>query len=108
MVTTSQYSLEVIRYLIPSTEHTHFEKAYLLASKYLQESEYCLGYEVLKGTEEPENYILHIRWTSMQDHLNGFRKSTSFPPFFQLVKPFFNHILEMKYYGVTKNSWSRS
>ena len=57
--------------------------------------------------EEPHQYILIIHWTSIDDHLQGFRKSELFPPFFALVKPFYNNIEEMKHYEHTAAQWSK-
>jgi quinol monooxygenase YgiN len=101
------YSIEIIRYTIPEQERSHFEKSYELAGKYLQASEFCLGYQVIHGNEGPNHYIVIIHWTSQQEHLQGFRKSKVFIPFFDLVKPFYAHIEEMKHYDLTSNKWTR-
>ena len=101
------YSTEIIRYNIPEQERENFEKAYQQAGQYLQASEYCLGYQVIHGSEEPNHYIVTIYWTSEQDHLTGFRKSKDFMPFFNLVKPFYSNIEEMKHYKLTNNQWTR-
>jgi quinol monooxygenase YgiN len=92
------HSVEVIRYTIPADQHGSFEEAYKEAGKYLLASPYCLGYQVLHGEEEPDHYIVIIDWTSTQEHLNGFRQSAQFRPFFNLVKPFYNELQEMKHY----------
>ena len=101
------HSIEVIRYTIPQSEHGNFETAYTEAGKFLQQSKYCLGYEMLHGDDEPHHYVIIIYWTSKEEHLQGFRKSAEFMPFFNLVKPFFNDIEEMKHYETTDNKWSR-
>ncbi|HWV75610.1 MAG TPA: antibiotic biosynthesis monooxygenase family protein [Pseudosphingobacterium sp.] len=101
------YSIEIIRYNIPEQERSHFEKSYEAAGEYLQASEFCLGYQVIHGNEEPNHYIVIIHWTSQQEHLQGFRKSKVFIPFFDLVKPFYAHIEEMKHYEPTSNKWKR-
>jgi heme-degrading monooxygenase HmoA len=103
----NDYSVEIIRYDIPENERNNFEKAYADAGKHLQESKYCLGYEVLHGDEEPNNYIVIINWTSKEDHMQGFRRSPEFAPFFNLVKSFFNYIKEMKHYELTGTQWKR-
>lgn len=102
-----KYSTEIIRYNVPEAERPHFEKSYHEAGNYLQSSPYCLGYQIIHGSEEPNHYIVIIHWTSEQDHLQGFRKSSAFMPFFNLVKPFFNNIEEMKHYNPTSNVWRR-
>lgn len=105
MSNNTNYSMEVIRYIIPPDEHESFEETYKQAGKYLKESEFCLGYQLINGNEEPDNYIVLIRWNSMEEHLNGFRKSADFMPFFNLVKPFLNNIQEMKHYDIVIDNW---
>lgn len=107
MKNETSYSLEVIRYNIPQDQQKNFEQAYIDAGSYLKASKYCLAYQVIHGKEETNHYIVLIHWTSMDDHLNGFRKSAEFMPFFNLVKPFFNNIEEMKHYEPTSNSWMK-
>jgi quinol monooxygenase YgiN len=94
----AQQSIEIIRYNMPEDKHTAFEKAYTDAGVLLKASQYCLGYEVIHGEEEPNHYIVTIHWSSTNEHINGFRKSEQFSPFFNLVKPFFENIEEMKHY----------
>lgn len=101
------YSVEIIRYTISNDQQQNFEQAYANAGKYLQASPYCLGYQVIHGKEEPNHYIVIIHWTSMEEHLTGFRKSADFMPFLNLVKPFFNNIDEMKHYEVTPVEWQK-
>jgi len=101
------HSVEIIRYNIAAGQQASFEQAYTSAGKYLQSSPYCRGYKVVHGKEEPNRYIVIIHWTSMDEHLNGFRKSADFMPFFNLVKPFFNSIEEMKHYETTPIEWTK-
>lgn len=101
------FSVEVIRYNIPADKSTAFEQAYAEAGKHLQASPYCLSYRVLHGNDEPNHYIVIIHWTSKEEHLQGFRKSKEFGPFFNLVKPFYNNIEEMKHYDQTATAWTK-
>lgn len=107
MQDTKNYSVEIIRYNIAASQHSSFEKAYTDAGEHLKKSSYCLGFEIIHGEEEPDHYIVIIKWTSKDDHLNGFRKSKSFMPFFNLVKPFYNNIEEMKHYTLTNIAWKK-
>ncbi len=106
-MSNKNYSVEIIRYNISQDEMSNFEKAYTEACKHLQASEYCLGYQVIHGNDEPNHYIVIIHWTSKEEHMQGFRKSAEFMPFFNLVKPFYNNIEEMKHYDLTPNKWTR-
>ncbi|HTF80444.1 MAG TPA: antibiotic biosynthesis monooxygenase family protein [Cytophagales bacterium] len=102
-----KHSTEIIRYNIPADQQKAFETAYAQAEVYLKKSEFCLNYQVLHGEEEPQHYIVVIDWTSKEDHMNGFRKSAQFKQFFNLVKPFYNHIEEMKHYNAIDIFWKK-
>ncbi len=104
----SDYSVEIIRYKIGNDQFKAFEEAYEKAGEYLQASPYCLGYHVLHGDDEPNNYIVTIYWTSKEDHLQKFRSSEQFAAFLPIVRPFFNDIEEMKHYEMTDIEWSKN
>jgi len=99
---------EIIRYRIKAENVGAFEEVYQKAAANLRNSKHCLGYRLLRGHEEPENWILTIEWDSVEGHEQGFRKEPGFREFFALVKPFFNEIQEMKHYESTPMQWKRS
>jgi heme-degrading monooxygenase HmoA len=107
MSKNTSYSVEIIRYSIPENQSADFEAAYASAGIILQKSPYCLEYEIIHGIDEPQHFIVRIHWTSLEDHLNGFRKSKEFGSFFNLVKPFYNNIEEMKHYELTRTVWKK-
>ena len=47
------------------------------------------GYEVRKGIESPERYLLMIRWATLEDHTVGFRQSEAFGQWRAIVGPYF-------------------
>lgn len=96
--------VEIIRYNIAPESSEQFIQAYKEAGTYLNRSTHCLSYEIVQGIEEPNHFIVRIEWDTEQGHMQGFRTGPEFPPFFALVKPFFNAILEMKHYSVIANS----
>ena len=91
-------TVEYIRYRIDEGRRDAFVAAYREAAKALDESEYCLGYQLAHCEEEPERFILRILWTSTDDHLNGFRPSEHFKRFFPPIRPFVDDIEEMQHY----------
>src|SRR5262245_62149042 len=97
---------EVIRYRIPAAATTEFVQAYRYAGEVLKQSTHCQGFELIQSTKDPEMFLLIIRWDSAQGHLDGFRKSPQFRPFFELVKPFLSNILEMEHYRSADLSWT--
>jgi quinol monooxygenase YgiN len=92
--------VEYLRYTVPEQEAGAFERAYAQAAEPLLASPNCMGYDVARCTDEPASYIVRIHWDSVEGHLEGFRKSRQFRPFFALVKPFVPLIAEMRHYQV--------
>ena len=48
-----------------------------------------VGYEVQKGIESPERYLLLIRWQTLENHTVDFRESAAFQEWRAIVGPFF-------------------
>jgi quinol monooxygenase YgiN len=99
--------VEYIRYTIEPSRAQELLGAYEVASKSLEESPHCLGYELTQCTEARESFILRIEWDSEEGHLKGFRTSAQFRPFFTAVQPFVKEIVEMRHYERTQLTWSR-
>ena len=47
------------------------------------------GYQVFKGIECPERYLLQIRWATLENHTVDFRESAAFADWRSIVGPFF-------------------
>ena len=92
--------IEYIRYKVAVDQSTAFQRAYANAADILDRSEHCISYELSQCTEEKEVFTVRIEWDSVEGHLNGFRKSAEFGQFFELVKPFFQQIQEMRHYEI--------
>lgn len=94
--------VEYLRYQVDANQRQPFIDAYTRAAEQLDQSEYCMAYELTECEEEPGQFILRIEWTSTDEHLNNFRKSADFATFFAHVRPFFNNIQEMHHYQLTE------
>lgn len=92
--------VEYIRYTVPAAQAEAFEGAYSQAGAILEQDPHCLAFEVARGVEEPEHFIVRIEWDSLDGHEQGFRSSPRFAEFFAAVRPFFSEIDEMKHYDV--------
>src|SRR5215212_10135790 len=91
-------TIEYIRYKVTPEQREAFIQSYKHASEQLNASKFCLAYELAECEEEAGQFVLRIEWTSIEEHLNGFRKSADFPQFFIHVKPFLDKIQEMQHY----------
>lgn len=47
------------------------------------------GFQINRGIESPERYILQIFWETLEDHTMGFRESPQFAQWRAIVGPFF-------------------
>lgn len=99
--------VEYIRYNIALSRADDFLAAYDAASKSMEASIHCLGYELSRGVDAPESFVLRIQWDSAEGHMVGFRKSPEFRSFFVAVQPFVQDIVEMRHYEPTSLRWSR-
>lgn len=99
--------VEYIRYRVPEPRSQALIDAYESAQASLKRSPHCLGFELTRCTEAPEQFILRIEWDSAEGHHQGFRKSPQFPPFLAAVKPFLGDIEEMRHYELTALCWAR-
>lgn len=100
--------VEYVRYQIEPARAAEFLAAYHQAAVSLVASPHCHGYELTQCTEEPESFVLRILWDSLEGHMQGFRKSEEFKPFFAAVKPFYGAIQEMHHYQLTELQWQRA
>ncbi|MFE0460708.1 group II truncated hemoglobin [Kitasatospora sp. NPDC058965] len=94
-------TVEYIRYQIPEADREDFLAAYRQAAVPLAASPFCVDYELTESVDEPGAYVLRIRWTSVRDHLEGFRGSAQFAEFFASIKPYVGAIQEMRHYADT-------
>jgi quinol monooxygenase YgiN len=93
--------VEYIRYTIAAADADAFVAAYEHAAGALDAAPECLSYELARGREEPEHWILRIEWTSTEAHEQGFRRGPHFAAFFAAIRPYVGAIDEMKHYERT-------
>ncbi|HEY2683022.1 MAG TPA: antibiotic biosynthesis monooxygenase family protein [Steroidobacteraceae bacterium] len=98
---------EYIRYRVPAETRSAFLADYAKAAEALRASPVCHGYDLSQCEEDPEHFILRIRWSSTSDHLKIFRASAHFEAFLPHIRPYMPNIEEMRHYVPTKLQWAR-
>lgn len=93
--------VEYVRYRVTGSTEA-FEAAYARAEASLEAHADCLQWELGRCHEDPACYILRLEWTSLDGHMQGFRKSAEFGPFLAAIKPYIDQIEEMQHYVPTK------
>lgn len=79
--------VEYIRYSVPADRYDESS-----VQGGFREAPECLACEVSHGLKEPDNYVVRIEWSSLEEHEHGFRESARFGPFLAAVNPFFEQI----------------
>lgn len=64
-----------------------FEASAKEATALLRSSRGCLGTELRRGLELPSTYLLLVWWSSLDDHLVGFRQGPLYEHFRALMSP---------------------
>jgi quinol monooxygenase YgiN len=100
--------IEYVRYVLKQSKPEALVAAYERAAEALRAAPECIGYELSRCEEDPNAFVVRLRWESAEDHLSGFRKGPHFPRFFEAVRPFIGEIAEMRHYAVTDVVWWRS
>jgi heme-degrading monooxygenase HmoA len=63
-----------------------------------------LGYQVHRGIESPERYLLAIRWQTLENHTVDFRQSAAFADWRAIVGPFFAAPPQVEHYELVAAS----
>lgn len=82
--------LEVADIRIPPGRNAEFEQAIRKGVQtVIAQAQGVRSFQVQKGIESPERYLLLIQWDSLEAHTVGFRQSPAFAEWRAIVGPFF-------------------
>jgi heme-degrading monooxygenase HmoA len=90
--------VEYLRYTIPEDRQAAFVKDYEAARIPLMRSPYAHAFELAQCVDDKMQFIVRIEWSSIDDHLQGFRNSSEFQEFFGHIKQYLSNINEMRHY----------
>ncbi|GAK38900.1 antibiotic biosynthesis monooxygenase [Paenibacillus sp. TCA20] len=66
-----------------------FEQDFAKASAIISSMSGYLGHELYKCMESDHQYLLHVRWNSLEDHTIGFRGSAEYLEWKQLLHHYY-------------------
>ena len=82
--------LEIADIRIQPGQQAAFEAAIQrAASTVISQADGMLGWQVDRGIESPERYVLQVRWATLEDHTVGFRQGPLFAQWREIIGPFF-------------------
>ena len=93
--------LEVAILYVKSDEEKNFELAFSKAKKIISSSKGYIEHQLQKCIETKGKYILLVKWKTLEDHIEGFRKSKEYEEWKKLLHHFYHpfptveHFLEV-------------
>ncbi|MDP9043872.1 MAG: antibiotic biosynthesis monooxygenase [Pseudomonadota bacterium] len=82
--------LEIADIRIHPGQQADFEAALQQAvASVISQAKGFLGFQIERGIESPERYMLLIRWATLENHTVDFRLGPLFPQWRALVGPYF-------------------
>jgi 2-hydroxychromene-2-carboxylate isomerase len=82
--------LEVAILDVKPAQAAEFEAAFDVARSILRASPGYVSHELQRRVENPGRYVLLVRWRSLDDHVEGFRKSAGYQEWKRLLHHFYD------------------
>ena len=76
-----------------------FEQAFARAEKIISSMKGYISHEILKCVGKEDQFILLVRWETLEDHEVGFRKSPEYQEWKKLLHHFYNPFPVVEHYS---------
>lgn len=90
--------LEVAILDVKPGETEAFESAFSIAGAIIARSKGYRGHELQRCVEKANRYLLLVRWDSLEDHTEGFRKSADYQEWKRLLHHFYDPFPTVEHY----------
>jgi len=91
--------LEVAKLDIKPGRESDFESAFENAESIISAMRGYRGHELHRCIEEPNRYLLLVRWDSLEDHTVGFRQSVEYGQWKALLHHFYDPFPIVEHYA---------
>lgn len=82
--------LEVAMLNVIKGKDKEFERSFMEASKIISSMKGYISHDLQRCLEEEGKYILLVKWEKLEDHTIGFRQSSEYEKWKQLLHHFYN------------------
>ena len=89
---------EIVCLYIRKNESDLFEMAFREAQKIISKMKGYLEHELQKCLEKEDKYVLIIRWNTIEDHTESFRKSEAYKRWKRLLHHFYDPFPVVEHY----------
>ena len=90
--------LEIAPLCIRSGQSAEFERAFLKAQHIIASSPGYISHELRRCLERSDEYILLVRWESLEAHETGFRMSPAYAESKRLLHHFYDPFPQVSHY----------
>ena len=99
--------LEVAILDVKPAETGDFEASFARAASILRAAPGHVSHELRRGMEKPNRYVLLVRWRSLDDHVEGFRKSSAYEEWKRLLHHFYDPFPTVEHFAAITASAPR-
>ena len=89
---------EIALLKIRKSESALFENAFSKAQCIISKMKGYQEHELQKCLEQEDKYLLIVRWDTLEDHTEGFRKSQAYKEWKNLLHHFYDPFPEVEHY----------
>jgi|SRR5579871_1912345 len=83
---------------IKENESSDFENSFQEARNIIKKTKGYIEHELLKCMEEENKYLLIVRWQSLEDHTEGFRKSEAYQGWKKMLHHYYDPFPKVEHY----------
>ncbi|MBP7281382.1 MAG: antibiotic biosynthesis monooxygenase [Leptospiraceae bacterium] len=87
---------------IKDQQNKEFEVNFAKAEKIISQMKGYISHELLKCMEAQNQYLLLVRWETLEDHTIGFRKSEEYLEWKKLLHHFYDPFPTVEHYSEIK------
>lgn len=77
-----------------------FEKDFRRAESIISAAPGYLGHSLVRGIENPSQYLLLVKWTSLEDHIDGFRGSEPYQQWKALLHHYYDPFPKVEHFDL--------
>ncbi|WP_456458274.1 antibiotic biosynthesis monooxygenase family protein [Reichenbachiella sp.] len=90
--------LEVAILNVKPNESDRFEQAFVKAELIISSMKGCIEHDLMKCVEKENQYVLLVKWNTLEDHEIGFRQSKEYQEWKALLHHFYEPFPEVQHY----------
>lgn len=90
--------LEAVSIKVMRGLESEFEASFSEAQRLISNSPGYISHELLRGLEHSNQYLLLVRWQSVEANTEGFRKSDEYQHWKKLLHPFYDPFPDVKHF----------